>query len=69
MLTDWGSEGRGRGGGRENVRETLDQLVLVADLTALVSGVLLRGLYLLGRGIGLAGDLSRREKEEKPTFS
>ena len=44
-----------------NVRESLDQLVLVADLAALVLGVLLRGLYLLGRGIGLAGNLSTRE--------
>ena len=38
----------GRRGGADNLRETLDELVFVADLSALVFGVLLRRLDLFG---------------------
>ena len=51
-----GTEERDEGLGC-NIRESLDEVVLVANLAALVFGMLLRGGDLVSRRIGLAGDL------------
>lgn len=52
------------------LREALDQVVLMADLTALVRGVLLCGSDLVGSSVRLASDLyfvsiSQHDKESR----